>query len=162
MKKIQLITGLLTLILFGIYGCTSANYDQRQTVEKYNKAVVELYKTGNSTNLEQLATETEQRKISEKFANMKAEGKSMEAVLNKITFIESAENSKYLATVKTKEEWSYRIFDQGQEAGGKFEEVTYSVTYNLIKNKKKRNKTSGNINKNWLVNAVTITEEQKK
>lgn len=158
MKKIFLIISFNALILLGLSGCSSADFGFRQTVEKYNKAVIEFYKTGSSADLINVATQTEQRKISEKFDNMRAEGKSMEAELNSISFKEITRSSKNIATVKTTENWSYRIFNKNEEPNGKFEKVNYDVTYNFTNNKESKNKTSGD----WLVDAVTITAENKE
>lgn len=158
MKKIVLITGFVALILLGISGCSSTNFSFRQTVEKYNRAVIEFYKTGSSADFKYVATPTEQRKISQTFANMKAEGKSMEAELNSISFKEITRSSKNIATVKTTENWSYRIFNQNEEPNGKYNKVTYEVTYNLT-NIKEASKDKPD--DDWLVDAVTITAEKK-
>lgn len=146
------------ILALSTWGCSTENFGFRNIVEKYNRAVIEFYRTGSSDDLKLLTTDTEQQKVSQILANMQAENKSLEAELDSINFIETVRSSKYMATVKTIEKWSYRIFNPNEEPNGKFNKVTYDVTYNLTN---KNGKYSDKKSDNWLVDTVTITAEKK-
>jgi hypothetical protein len=161
MKKVVFILLALFVIASVSVGCSSSDFDLRQTVEAYNDSVIQLYMTGSSDRLRLVASPTEQRRISDIFANMQAEGKLMESNLENIEFVEINKPDKGIAAVKTKETWAYRVFNQNEDPNGDFVKVNYDVTYNLSEKKQNLKRSAGDNDQKWLVDTVTVIGEQK-
>lgn len=120
----------------------------RNTVSRYNSAIIETYKDFDLTRLEDCATEGEIKRIDVLILTIRMEGKLLNAKLKRLKFKNTRKINEEKAEVDTEEEWEYQHLNiKNRQPVDELKRVKYNMTYTLVKKDGK-----------WLVKFVDYTE----
>lgn len=145
---------ILALITSLSLGCgareTEEEFLVKNAVRKYNTALVESYRTGDPSLLDSLATEPEIHRVDILIATLQGQNRRLRASLERIDFGDVQVEGARLATVRTREVWSYEHVDATRQTRvGDLRRIEYDLLYSLERHGAK-----------WLVASLAHSEER--
>lgn len=145
---------ILALITSLSLGCgareTEEEFLVKNAVRKYNTALVESYRTGDPSLLDGLATEPEIRRVDILIATLQGQNRRLRASLERIDFAGVQVEGAHLATVRTREVWSYEHVDASRQTRvGDRRRIESDLLYSLERHGAK-----------WLVASLAHSEER--
>lgn len=121
----------------------------KETVFRYNQALIESARTGNTTTLEPLTTKKIVTKTYAWIHSWQDSNLYMRAKLNKLNFEEIRVDSN-ASLVRTQEEWSYDYYDaQNKKKAMPTTQVVYEMKYTLYPHQKR-----------WIINDIKVVNEK--
>lgn len=135
---VAFLLGLLAMLTALAGGCTRRgeereSYPIQGAVSRYNRALIEVYRTGRIDPLDSAATERETRKVSLVLYSLLAEEKLMEAQLKQLELVK-VEIAGSVAYAWTVEDWVYQHRDvRSHEPRGPLKTQRYELKYRLAR-----------------------------